>query len=123
MSHEQAFEDVPPEGVPEIFPELSSFTMHATRLMVSELRCRGANKSTEVAVQAILEFLNPPKPGEDETLGWTLLNTLHILAATNQVRDASSAVDYYRHPCLLIICTLSMTSNRVSIMKVFGLLV
>nr|XP_032805834.1 WD repeat and FYVE domain-containing protein 3-like isoform X3 [Petromyzon marinus] len=79
----KVFEGVPPHQVCERFPSLLQFTSQVSRLAVSEIRRRAANKSTEAASRAIVEFLEDTI-GEDDNPGWRLLTTINLLSGTGQ---------------------------------------
>ena len=54
--------------------------------MVTEIRKRASNKSTEQASVDIANFLAPAVDGSPSSRGWTLLNCLSLLAAGDSVR-------------------------------------
>lgn len=70
----------------EKFTDPSSFTQMVSRLMVTEIRRRASNKTTESASIAIVEFLEisptvTSPVGGDNKKGWILLSTLNILVS------------------------------------------
>lgn len=69
-----------PSTITERFGDACQFAAHVSRLMANEIKRRAANKSKEAASKAIMEFLREDSV-EKTTSGWTLLNTLNILAA------------------------------------------
>lgn len=66
----------------ERFPEINTFCGAVSKLIVSEVRRRAANESTEAAAVGIAKFLEPASPSaEEDSRGWTLLSTLNLLSA------------------------------------------
>lgn len=64
----------------EKFWDVLSFTQQVSRLIVSEIRKRASNQSTETASCAIARFLEAENY-EECSNGWMLLSALNILAA------------------------------------------
>lgn len=64
----------------EKFRDISAFCQQVSRLMVSEIRRRASNQSTEAASCAIAHFLEI-EASEENSNGWMLLSTLNLLAA------------------------------------------
>lgn len=64
------------------FRDIVSFCGHVSRLMVSEIRRRASNQSTETASRAIAKFLEIEN-SEESSNGWMLLSTLNLLASGN----------------------------------------
>jgi hypothetical protein len=62
------------------FRDLVSFCQQVSKLMVSEIRRRASNQSTETASCAIAKFLEI-ESSEEASNGWMLLSTLNLLAA------------------------------------------
>ena len=58
----------------------AQFCSLVSRLMVSEIRRRASNQSTEAASRAIADFLEIENREEDSR-GWMLLSTLNLLSA------------------------------------------
>ncbi|CAG0897177.1 unnamed protein product [Cyprideis torosa] len=77
------------------FPDLLPFATHVSRLLVTEIRKRAANQSTEAASQEIIRFLELPSvPAGEEAPpnGWLLMSCVHILASGNEtIVDALTA--------------------------------
>lgn len=69
----------------EKFCDSSSFTQMVSRLMVTEIRRRASNKTTENASIAIVDFLeiSPTVNTSADKKGWILLSTLNILVSFN----------------------------------------
>ncbi|CAG9764999.1 unnamed protein product [Ceutorhynchus assimilis] len=66
----------------EKFWDILSFCHQVSLLMVSEIRKRASNQSTEAASSAIATFLEIENC-EESSNGWMLLSTLNLLAAGN----------------------------------------
>lgn len=64
----------------EKFWDILPFCQQVSRLMVSEIRKRASNQSTEAASIAIVKFLEIDNC-EESSNGWMLLTTLNLLAA------------------------------------------
>lgn len=64
----------------EKFWDILSFAQQISRLMVSEIRKRASNQSTEAASIAIVKFLEIDNC-EESSNGWMLLSALNLLAA------------------------------------------
>lgn len=64
----------------EKFWDILAFTQQVSRLIVSEIRRRASNQSTEAASIAIVKFLEI-ETCEESSNGWMLLSTLNQLAA------------------------------------------
>lgn len=64
----------------EKFWDILAFAQQVSRLMVSEIRRRASNQSTEAASIAIVKFLEIENC-EESSNGWMLLSTLNLLAA------------------------------------------
>ncbi|KAH7637627.1 ph domain associated with beige/beach domain containing protein [Dermatophagoides farinae] len=70
----------------ETFADATSFTQMVSRLMVTEIRRRASNKTTELASLAIVEFLEISPTVTNipaNKKGWILLSTLNILVSFN----------------------------------------
>ncbi|MEQ2238023.1 hypothetical protein ILYODFUR_029142, partial [Ilyodon furcidens] len=104
------FGNAPPSGMMEKFSDLLQFTTQVSRLMVTEIRRRASNKSTEAASRAIVQFLEVNQ-SEDASRGWMLLTTINLLASSGQylvlvvfcfIRDrvagAAHSAETPRHP-------------------------
>jgi hypothetical protein len=64
----------------EKFRDILAFCQQVSRLMVSEMRRRASNQSTEAASCAIVKFLEIEN-SEESSNGWMLLSALNLLAA------------------------------------------
>lgn len=64
------------------FRDIVSFCQQVSKLMVSEIRRRASNQSTEAASCAIAKFLEI-EGCEESSNGWMLLSTLNLLAAAS----------------------------------------
>lgn len=64
----------------EKFWDILAFCHQVSLLMVSEIRKRASNQSTEAASCAIAKFLEIENC-EESSNGWMLLSTLNLLAA------------------------------------------
>jgi WD repeat and FYVE domain-containing protein 3 len=77
----------------EKFWDILAFCQQVSRLMVSEIRKRASNQSTEAASIAIVKFLEIEN-NEESSNGWMLLSSLNLLAAGDhsliQVMTAAS---------------------------------
>lgn len=87
------------------FNDLTSFTAMVSRLMVTEIRRRASNKTTQEASETIIKFLEMPKlesqgkrlspssgfdlsnnnSRDNSQKGWTLLSTLNLLVCNGSV--------------------------------------
>ncbi|ESN92292.1 hypothetical protein HELRODRAFT_194319 [Helobdella robusta] len=68
------------EEMMEKFPDVLQFCNHASRLMVSEIRRRASNQSTEAASYAIVKFLEIDST-QEQSSGWMLLTTINLFAS------------------------------------------
>lgn len=80
----RVFGNAPPSTMTEKFSDLLQFTTQVSRLMVTEIRRRASNKSTEAASRAIVQFLEVNQ-SEEASRGWMLLTTINLLASSGQV--------------------------------------
>ncbi|XP_014681660.1 PREDICTED: WD repeat and FYVE domain-containing protein 3-like isoform X2 [Priapulus caudatus] len=71
-----------PSSEMEKFGDILQFCSYVSKLMVTEVRRRASNQSTEAASQAIVKFLEIENT-EEASNGWMLLTTLNLLAAGN----------------------------------------
>lgn len=62
------------------FRDILAFCQQVSRLMVTEMRRRASNQSTEAASCAIVKFLEIEN-SEESSNGWMLLSALNLLAA------------------------------------------
>ncbi|CAG5919009.1 unnamed protein product [Menidia menidia] len=79
----RVFGNAPPSSMTEKFSDLLQFTTQVSRLMVTEIRRRASNKSTEAASRAIVQFLEVNQ-SEEASRGWMLLTTINLLASSGQ---------------------------------------
>uniref|UniRef100_A0A8D1LFM6 WD repeat and FYVE domain-containing protein 3 n=1 Tax=Sus scrofa TaxID=9823 RepID=A0A8D1LFM6_PIG len=79
----RVFGNAPPSTMTEKFSDLLQFTTQVSRLMVTEIRRRASNKSTEAASRAIVQFLEIHQ-SEEASRGWMLLTTINLLASSGQ---------------------------------------
>ncbi|XP_045427023.1 WD repeat and FYVE domain-containing protein 3 isoform X3 [Pipistrellus kuhlii] len=97
----RVFGNAPPNTMIEKFSDLLQFTTQVSRLMVTEIRRRASNKSTEnhcatlssvdfkattpseAASRAIVQFLEINQ-SEEASRGWMLLTTINLLASSGQ---------------------------------------
>ncbi|KAH0615815.1 hypothetical protein JD844_026358 [Phrynosoma platyrhinos] len=79
----RVFGNAPPNTMMEKFSDLLQFTTQVSRLMVTEIRRRASNKSTEAASRAIVQFLEINQ-SEEASRGWMLLTTINLLASSGQ---------------------------------------
>ncbi|KAF4792189.1 hypothetical protein TURU_124323 [Turdus rufiventris] len=80
----RVFGNAPPSTMTEKFSDLLQFTTQVSRLMVTEIRRRASNKSTEAASRAIVQFLEVNQ-SEEASRGWMLLTTINLLASSGQI--------------------------------------
>ncbi|XP_042903173.1 WD repeat and FYVE domain-containing protein 3 isoform X2 [Parasteatoda tepidariorum] len=78
----KVFGNCPSSDMIEKFSEILSFCQLVSRLMVSEIRRRASNQSTEAASCAIAKFLEISST-EELSNGWMLLTAVNLLAAGN----------------------------------------
>ncbi|XP_068089612.1 WD repeat and FYVE domain-containing protein 3 isoform X2 [Hyperolius riggenbachi] len=79
----RVFGSAPPSTMTEKFSDLLQFTTQVSRLMVTEIRRRASNKSTEAASRAIVQFLEVNQ-SEETSRGWMLLTVINLLASSGQ---------------------------------------
>ncbi|XP_059046581.1 WD repeat and FYVE domain-containing protein 3 [Achroia grisella] len=79
----KVFGTSPSSEMNEKFWDILSFCQQVAKLMVSEIRKRASNQSTEEASCAIAKFLEIEN-SEESSNGWMLLSTLNLLAAGDQ---------------------------------------
>ncbi|XP_068245244.1 WD repeat and FYVE domain-containing protein 3 isoform X2 [Palaemon carinicauda] len=76
----KVFGSSPTCDLQEKFADVLPFTQHVSKLMVTEIRRRASNQSTEAASCAIVRFLEI-ESCEESSNGWMLLSALNLLAA------------------------------------------
>ncbi|KAF6208270.1 hypothetical protein GE061_016724 [Apolygus lucorum] len=76
----KVFGNCPSADMMDKFRDLVQFCQCVSKLMVSEIRKRASNQSTEAASCAIAKFLEI-ESNEESSNGWMLLSTLNLLAA------------------------------------------
>lgn len=79
----QVFGSSPSGEMNEKFWDILAFCLQVSKLMVTEIRRRASNQSTEAASCAIAKFLEIEN-NEESSNGWMLLSTLNLLAAGDQ---------------------------------------
>nr|CAB3264215.1 neurobeachin-like protein 1 [Phallusia mammillata] len=79
----KVFGNLPSQDMREKFGDVLQFSTQVSRLMVTEIRRRASNKSTETASKDIVNFLIPHTQ-ESANRGWLLLNVLSLLAGGGQ---------------------------------------
>ncbi|XP_061906663.1 WD repeat and FYVE domain-containing protein 3 isoform X3 [Entelurus aequoreus] len=79
----RVFGNAAPGSMTDKFSDLLQFTTQVSRLMVTEIRRRASNKSTEAASRAIVQFLEVNQ-SEEASRGWMLLTTINLLACSGQ---------------------------------------
>ena len=92
------FSSVGPKVISERFgDEVDTFSRETSRLLVTEVRRRASNQSTEAAASAIATFMEVDVSGGGN--GWHLLSTLSLLVAEG---DALAEVSRF----ISTICTI-----------------
>ncbi|KAJ8676714.1 hypothetical protein QAD02_012501 [Eretmocerus hayati] len=88
----KVFGTSPSGDMSEKFWDIVAFTKEVSNLMVSEIRRRASNQSTETASCAIVKFLEIEN-SEESSNGWMLLSALNLLAAgdTSLIQEMTSA--------------------------------
>lgn len=76
----KVFGSSPSGDMNEKFWDILAFSQQVSKLMVSEIRRRASNQSTETASCAIVKFLEIEN-SEESSNGWMLLSALNLLAA------------------------------------------
>ncbi|KAF7990932.1 hypothetical protein HCN44_000737 [Aphidius gifuensis] len=76
----KVFGSSPSTDMNEKFWDILAFTQQVSKLMVTEIRRRASNQSTETASCAIVKFLEIEN-NEESSNGWMLLSALNLLAA------------------------------------------
>ena len=76
----QIFSAMTAEEIMDKFPDVLQFCNHVSRLMVSEVRRRASNQSTEAASSAIVKYLEI-EATEEQSSGWMLLTTINLLTS------------------------------------------
>jgi hypothetical protein len=74
----KVFANSDPKTVTEKFLESSSLAQSGSRLLVTEVRRRASNQSTEEAASAIATFMQVNDTSEETSNGWMLLSALNI---------------------------------------------
>ncbi|KPP75011.1 WD repeat and FYVE domain-containing protein 3-like, partial [Scleropages formosus] len=126
----RVFGNTPPMSVTEGFPDLLQFTTQVSRLIVTEIRRRASNKSTEEASRAIAHFLEV-EHSEEASRGWMLLTTINLLASSGQKTvDCMTAMSvpstlvkclylFFDLPRLAEDAELPLTERRALLQEVF----
>ncbi|XP_052069301.1 WD repeat and FYVE domain-containing protein 3-like isoform X1 [Mytilus californianus] len=79
----KTFGEVPSSEMMEKFGDILQFSSHLSKLMVTEIRRRASNQSTEAASCAIVRFLEI-NSSEEASNGWMLLQALTLLSSGGQ---------------------------------------
>ncbi|XP_076455501.1 WD repeat and FYVE domain-containing protein 3-like isoform X2 [Babylonia areolata] len=79
----KVFENAPSSDMTEKWGDILQFCSHVSKLMVTEIRRRASNQSTEAASRAIVELLEV-ESGVDNGNGWLLLGTINLLSLGGQ---------------------------------------
>ena len=82
------FASVGPRVITNKFPDVQAFTHVTSRLLVTEVRRRASNQSTEEAAIAIASFMEVDTgtgPEDSGSNGWLLLSTLNLLLGEGDV--------------------------------------
>ncbi|XP_048248442.1 WD repeat and FYVE domain-containing protein 3-like isoform X1 [Haliotis rufescens] len=79
----KVFENAPSCEMTEKWGDILQFCSHVSKLMVTEIRRRASNQSTEAASCAIVKFLEI-ESGEPNSNGWTLLSAINLLSIGDQ---------------------------------------
>ncbi|XP_052816149.1 WD repeat and FYVE domain-containing protein 3-like isoform X4 [Mya arenaria] len=77
------FGNVPANSMQEKFSDILQFCSHVSKLMVTEVRRRASNQSTEEASCAIVKFLEIEST-EESSAGWMLLTSINLLSVGTQ---------------------------------------
>ena len=86
------FSSVGPKVISERFgEEVNAFTLATSRLLVTEVRRRASNQSTEAAALGIASFMEVDPSGGGN--GWHLLSTLCLLVAEGEDLSEVSILD------------------------------
>ena len=82
----QVFGSVSPQVVTEKFPDCAGFTSVCSRLLVTEVRRRASNQSTEEAASSIAAYMqvNGTPSEEESSNGWMLLSALNVMGAEGE---------------------------------------
>ncbi|KAH8413938.1 hypothetical protein KR009_000634 [Drosophila setifemur] len=109
----KVFGSCPSNDMSEKFWDVVAFCQQVSRLMVSEIRKRASNQSTEAASIAIVKFLEV-ETTEETSSGWMLLTTLNLMANGDvsliQVMTAA-AVPSTLVKCLYLFFDLPIVEN------------
>ncbi|XP_029841953.2 WD repeat and FYVE domain-containing protein 3 [Ixodes scapularis] len=76
----KVFENSPAVDIIDKFSDVLAFSKLVSKLMVSEIRRRASNQSTESASSAIAQFLEIEST-EEQSRGWMLLASMNLLAS------------------------------------------
>ncbi|KAJ8318937.1 hypothetical protein KUTeg_004028 [Tegillarca granosa] len=79
----KVFGEVPSSEMTEKFSDILQFCSHVSKLMVTEIRRRALNQSTDSASFAIVKFLEIEST-EESSNGWMLLSALNLLSSGTQ---------------------------------------
>ncbi|XP_050392525.2 WD repeat and FYVE domain-containing protein 3 [Patella vulgata] len=79
----KVFENAPSSDMTEKWGDILQFCSHVSKLMVTEIRRRASNQSTEAASCAIVKFLEIESNSQTSN-GWSLLSALNLLSLGRQ---------------------------------------
>uniref|UniRef100_T1IYC2 Alfy-like armadillo-like repeat domain-containing protein n=1 Tax=Strigamia maritima TaxID=126957 RepID=T1IYC2_STRMM len=79
----RVFGSCPAKDITEKFGDVLAFCQQVAKLMVSEIRRRASNQSTEAASLGIVKFLEIEST-EESSNGWMLLSTINLLASGDE---------------------------------------
>lgn len=104
----KVFSNCAPGAATDTFPEIISFAEASCRLLVSEVRRRAGNASTEAAANAIAAFMEVNETSEESSSGWMLLNTLNILGIEGDAISEVSHEAERQHSCETIVIVFKL---------------
>ncbi|KAI8741991.1 WD repeat and FYVE domain-containing protein 3 isoform X1 [Biomphalaria glabrata] len=97
----KVFENTHANEMTEKWNDILQFCSHVSKLMVTEIRRRASNQSTEAASCAIVQLLEMESPVENGN-GWTLLTAVNLLSlGGNTLIDCMTAASL---PSTLVKC-------------------
>ncbi|CAI9723395.1 repeat and FYVE domain-containing 3-like isoform X2 [Octopus vulgaris] len=132
----KVFDSSPSSEMTEKFGDILQFCSQVAKLMVTEIRRRASNQSTEAASCAIVNFLEV-ESSQENNRGWILLQTLNLLSTGSQALvDCMTAAalpstlvkclylffDLPNVPCTDVLvdgCQFTPKERRILLQKVF----
>ena len=98
----KVFANVAPKVITDKFPDAGAFAQVTARLLVTEVRRRASNQSTEEAAAAIASYMEVDAGSADVedsgSNGWLLLSALNLLLAEGEAMAAVSTFQPLRNP-------------------------